>query len=96
VIARLWPDTLYLAGEVSSIEEERDCHDEENGDFIHHEGVVIKSAVFTSVSQLIGPDSKYGDAFRGGTLTHTINSNQTDCCIGECSGLRRQKRGEDP
>lgn len=40
MIARLWPDTLYLAGEVSSIEEERDRHDEENGNFIHHEGVV--------------------------------------------------------
>ena len=45
---------------------------DENGDFVHHEGVVIKSARFTSVSQLIGPDSQYADAFRGGTLTHTF------------------------
>ena len=45
---------------------------DENGDFVHHEGVVIKSASFTSVSQLIGPDSRYADAFRGGTLTHTF------------------------
>ena len=45
---------------------------DENGDFIHPEGVVIKPARFTSVSQLIGPDSQYGDAFKGGTLTHTF------------------------
>lgn len=45
---------------------------DENGDLVHHEGVVIKSARFTSVSQLIGPDSQYADAFRGGTLTHTF------------------------
>lgn len=45
---------------------------DENGDFVHHEGVVIKSARFTSVSQLIGPDSQYADAFNGGTLTHTF------------------------
>ena len=45
---------------------------DENGDFVHHEGVVIKSARFTSVSQLIGPDSQYADAFNNGTLTHTF------------------------
>ncbi len=45
---------------------------DENGDFVHHEGVAIKSARFTSVSQLIGPDSRYSDAFGGGTLTHTF------------------------
>ncbi|MBR3334778.1 MAG: phosphatidylserine decarboxylase [Clostridia bacterium] len=45
---------------------------DENRDFIHHEGVVIKPARFTSVSQLIGPDLQYGDAFKGGTLTHTF------------------------
>jgi len=43
-----------------------------NGDFVHHEGVVIKSARFISVAQLIGPDSEYADSFRGGTLTHTF------------------------
>ena len=45
---------------------------DENGNVIHHDGVVIKSARFNSVSQLIGPDSQYGDAFKGGTLTHTF------------------------
>ena len=45
---------------------------DENGDLIHHEGVVIKSARITSVAQLIGPDSRYADAFNGGTLTHTF------------------------
>ena len=45
---------------------------DENGDVIHHDGVVIKSARFNSVSQLIGPDSQYADAFKGGTLTHTF------------------------
>ena len=45
---------------------------DENGDLVQKEGVQIKSANFTSVSQLIGPDSAYADAFRGGTLTHTF------------------------
>ena len=45
---------------------------DENGDLVHKEGTVIKSARITSVAQLIGPDSQYTDAFRGGTLTHTF------------------------
>ena len=45
---------------------------DENGDLIHHKDVVIKSARFTSISQLVGPDSQYADAFNGGTLTHTF------------------------
>ena len=47
-------------------------HIDENGDLVQKEGVNIKSANFTSVSQLIGPDSEYADEFRGGTLTHTF------------------------
>ena len=43
-----------------------------NGNFIQKEGLVIKSADFTSVAQLIGADSAYKDAFKGGTLTHTF------------------------
>ena len=43
-----------------------------NGDLVQKEGVAIKSANFTSVRQLIGPDSAYADAFKGGTLTHTF------------------------
>ena len=45
---------------------------DENGDLIQKVGVTIKSANFTSVAQLIGPDSAYQDAFKGGTLTHTF------------------------
>ena len=45
---------------------------DEHGDLVQAEGVKIKSANFTSVSQLLGPDSAYADAFRGGTLTHTF------------------------
>jgi phosphatidylserine decarboxylase len=45
---------------------------DEKGDLVQEEGVTIKSANFTSVSQLIGPDSAYADAFKGGTLTHTF------------------------
>ena len=47
-------------------------HVDENGDLVQEEGVQIKSANFTSTAQLIGPDSAYADAFRGGTLTHTF------------------------
>ena len=43
-----------------------------NGDLVQKEGVAIKSANFTSIRQLIGPDSQYADAFNGGTLTHTF------------------------
>ncbi len=43
-----------------------------NGDLVQKEGVAIKSANFTSTAQLLGPDSAYKDAFKGGTLTHTF------------------------
>ena len=45
---------------------------DENGDFVSKGGVMFKSAQFTSISQLIGPDSQYKDAFSGGTMTHTF------------------------
>ena len=45
---------------------------DEKGDIIHPEGVLIKSRQFNRVSDLLGPDSIYGDAFAGGTLTHTF------------------------
>ena len=45
---------------------------DENGELIQKVGVTIKSANFTSVAQLIGPDSASQDAFKGGTLTHTF------------------------
>ncbi len=45
---------------------------DEEGNFIQHKGVNIKSANFTSIEQLIGPESKYKDEFKGGTMTHTF------------------------
>ncbi len=45
---------------------------DENGDLVQKEGVAIKSANFTSIAQLLGPDSAYKDSFKGGTLTHTF------------------------
>ncbi len=45
---------------------------DENGDLVQKEGVNIKSANFTSIAQLLGPDSKYKDEFKNGTLTHTF------------------------
>ena len=45
---------------------------DEDGNLVQQEGVIIKSAAFNSVAQLIGPDSAYADAFNGGTLTHTF------------------------
>ena len=48
------------------------CKIDEKGDIIQPEGVLIKSRQFNRVSDLLGPDSSYGDAFAGGTLTHTF------------------------
>lgn len=45
---------------------------DENSDIVQKEGVTIKSKAFNSVSELLGPDSRYADAFAGGTLTHTF------------------------
>ena len=45
---------------------------DETGNLIQKEGVAIKSANFTSIAQLLGPDSAYTEAFNGGTLTHTF------------------------
>ena len=45
---------------------------DETGNLVQQEGVSIKSANFTSLPQLIGPDSAYADAFKGGTVTHTF------------------------
>jgi len=35
-------------------------------------GVQIKSKKFSSVAELVGPNSQYRDAFDGGTLTHSF------------------------
>ena len=45
---------------------------DETGNLVQQEGVSIKSANFTSLPQLIGPDSAYTDVFNGGTVTHTF------------------------
>lgn len=45
---------------------------DENSNLVQKEGVTIKAANFTSIPQLLGPNSKYGEAFAGGTLTHTF------------------------
>ena len=42
------------------------------GNLVQEEDLAIKSAKFTSIAQLIGPESDYADAFAGGTLTHTF------------------------
>lgn len=45
---------------------------DENSDIVQNEGVVIKSKKFNSVSELLGPNSQYKDAFASGTLTHSF------------------------
>lgn len=45
---------------------------DEYSNLVQHDGVDIKAANFTSIPQLLGPNSKYGEAFAGGTLTHTF------------------------
>ncbi len=45
---------------------------DEKSQLVQKEGVTIKSANFTSIAQLLGPDTAYADAFAGGTLTHTF------------------------
>ena len=45
---------------------------DQDGNLVQKEGVNIKSANFTSIAMLIGPDSAYQDAFNGGTLSHTF------------------------
>lgn len=36
------------------------------------EGVQVKSKKFSSIAELVGPNSQYLDAFNGGTLTHSF------------------------
>ena len=45
---------------------------DESGNFIQHEGVVLKSKNFNSIAEIIGEDSEYENEFAGGTLTHTF------------------------
>lgn len=35
-------------------------------------GVQVKSKKFSSIAELVGPNSQYRDAFNGGTLTHSF------------------------
>ena len=43
-----------------------------NSDIVQKEGVNIKSRNFNSVKQLLGPNTKFGDKFANGTLTHSF------------------------
>ena len=43
-----------------------------NSDIVQKEGVAIKSRKFNSIKELLGPNSKYKDAFAEGTLTHSF------------------------
>lgn len=45
---------------------------DENSMLVQKEGVAIKSREFNSISQLLGEDSAYGDAFASGVMTHTF------------------------
>lgn len=45
---------------------------DENSNLVQKEGVNIKAANFTSIPQLLGPNSAYRDSFAGGILTHTF------------------------
>ena len=43
-----------------------------DSNIVQKEGVLLKSSYFNSIPNLLGPDSAYGQAFAGGTLTHTF------------------------
>ena len=45
---------------------------DEDGYIEHKEGVQIKAKKYSSISELMGPNSKYKDAFNGGTLIHSF------------------------
>lgn len=43
-----------------------------NSYIVQKDGVAIKSKKFSSIKDLIGPESQYGDAFASGTMTHSF------------------------
>ena len=47
---------------------------DEEGYIVQNEeaGVQVKSKKFSSIAELVGPNSQYRDAFNGGTLTHSF------------------------
>lgn len=45
---------------------------DDNNQLVYPEDLQIKTAKISDIAQLIGNDSKYKDAFAGGTLTHTF------------------------
>ena len=47
---------------------------DEDGYIVQNEeaGVQVKSKKFSSIAELVGPNSQYRDAFNGGTLTHSF------------------------
>ncbi len=45
---------------------------DQDSNLVTQDGVLIKSSKFNSIAALLGEDSEYGDAFAGGTLSHTF------------------------
>ena len=45
---------------------------DDSSQIVQKDGVLIKSRKFNCVNELLGPNSKYKDAFAGGTLTHSF------------------------
>lgn len=45
---------------------------DEDGYIEQHNGVQIKAKKYSSIAELMGPNSAYRDAFKGGTLTHSF------------------------
>lgn len=45
---------------------------DEKSYIVQKEGVLIKSRIFNSISELLGPNSKYADSFADGILTHSF------------------------
>lgn len=45
---------------------------DDDGYIQHKEGVQIKAKKYSSISELMGPESQYKDAFNGGTLIHSF------------------------
>ena len=64
---------------------------DETGNLVQKEGVAIKSANFTSIAQLLGPDSAYGNAFNGGSdRPRMLYQNDHNSCMLNHRGSHAQ------
>lgn len=72
---------------------------DENSYIVSDSKIAVKSRVFDSVTQLIGPESQYGDAFAGGKFYHAfLNANDYHRYHFPLDGTVRELRvipGED-